>query len=203
MPQDTPESRTQVLMLVGSARRTSFTRGLARAIGRGLEARGAALTVVDLFETPLPALDLAARGRRTEHPDPAVARLFRAAETAQAFVLASPVYHNSYSSLLKGALDHLMLRDLRYRPVGLASHGGRSTQAVDHLRQVTRGLLGVAIPTQVCTREDDFSTPSPCDYEVQDPDILARIDRFAAELILFAKHLGALRAEMEQTKTAD
>jgi NAD(P)H-dependent FMN reductase len=196
----------QILMLVGSARRASFTRGLARAIGRRLEARGAALTVVDLFETPLPALDLAARAQRAAHPDPAAAHLFRAAETAEAYVLASPVYHNSYSSLLKGALDHLMLRDLRYRPVGLASHGGRSTQAVDHLRQVTRGLLGVAIPTQVCTREDDFAAPAaatnPGDYEVQDPDILARIDRFAAELILFARHLRALRAEMEQAKAA-
>ncbi len=188
----------QIVMLVGSARRASFTRGLARGIGRRLTARGAALTVVDLFETPLPALDLAARAKRADHPDPAAARLFKAAEAADAYVLASPVYHNSYSSLLKGALDHLMLRDLRYRPVGLASHGGRSTQAVDHLRQVARGLLGVAIPTQVCTGEDDFAAPGqdPDGYEVQDPDILARIDRFAAELILFAKHLRALRAEM-------
>jgi azobenzene reductase len=94
----------------------------------------------------------------------------------------------------------LTLRDFRYRPVGLASHGGRSTQAVDHLRQVVRGVLGVAIPTQVCTQETDFSDDADGDglYEVSDPDILARIERFADELVLFARHLAALRADMAE-----
>jgi NAD(P)H-dependent FMN reductase len=120
------------------------------------------------------------------------------AEAADAYLLASPVYHNSYSGVLKNALDHLMLRDVRYRPVALASHGGRSTQAVDPLRIVVRGLLGIAIPTQVCTQEADFAGEPGEDglYAVTDPDIQARIARQADQLLLFAKHLGALRAEM-------
>jgi NAD(P)H-dependent FMN reductase len=100
--------------------------------------------------------------------------------------------------VLKSALDYLTLRDLRYRPVALASHGGRSTQALDHLRIAVRGLLGVAIPAQICTREADFDAAVGADglYAVTDGDIQARILRQADELMLFARHLGALRKEM-------
>ncbi|MFQ5776328.1 MAG: NADPH-dependent FMN reductase [Kiloniellaceae bacterium] len=187
-----------ILVLAGSPRRVSYTRGLARRIGRNLAARGARVRLIDLHETPLPPLEPELRARRGEHPHPDAANLYRWAERAEAYVLASPTYHNSYSGVLKNALDYLTLRDLRYRPVGLAAHGGRSTQAVDHLRQVVRGLLGVAVPTQVCTRESDFAA-EPDEkglYEVTDPDILARIDRFADELVLFATHLRRLRADI-------
>jgi NAD(P)H-dependent FMN reductase len=87
--------------------------------------------------------------------------------------------------------------------VALASHGGRSTQALDHLRVSVRGLLGVAIPAQVCTAEADF-TAEPGEgglYAVTDGDIQARIARQAEELLLFAKHLGALRAEKAAKKS--
>ncbi len=61
-----------------------------------------------------------------------------------------------------------------------------------------RGLLGVAIPAQICTAEADFSEAPGEDglYAVTDGDIQARNLRQANELMLFAKHLGALRAEM-------
>ena len=187
-----------VLVLAGSPRTPSYTRSLARAIGRTLEERGARVHVIDLHATPLPPVEPAARSLRTEHPHPEVAKLFRLAEAAQAYVFASPTYHNSYAGVLKNAVDYLTIRDFRYRPVGLASHSGRSTQAVDHLRQVVRGVLGVAIPTQVCTGKSDFSAePDEAGlYRVTDPDINARIDRIATELTVFAKHLAALRADL-------
>lgn len=193
-PPEVPE----VLVIAGSPRRGSYTRSLARRIGAALGARGARVATLDLQATPLPPMDPAVRARRPDHPDPAVVGLYRWAARVEAYVLASPTYHNSYSGVLKNAVDYLTIRDFRYRPVGLAAHGGRSTQAVDHLRQVVRGLLGVAIPTQVCSAESDFSAEPDAAgvYQVTDPDILARIERFADELLLFARHLRALRAEL-------
>ena len=187
-----------VVLLAGSPRQPSYTRSLARAIGGALEARAVRVHLFDLRAAPLPPMVPELRAKRSQHPDPEVARLYRLAEEADAYVLASPTYHNSYAGVLKNAVDYLTVRDFRYRPVGLACHGGRSTQAVDHLRQVVRGVLGVAIPTQVCTRESDFSGEPGGDglYQVTDPEILARIERFADELVLFARHLTALRAEM-------
>ena len=186
-----------VVAILGSPRAPSYTRSLAEALIRALTERGARVETLDLRATPLPPMTPELRAKRGEHPDPATARLFRLAEGADAYLLASPVYHNSYSGVLKNALDYLTLRDLRYRPVALASHGGRSTQAVDHLRVSVRGLLGVAIPAQVCTAEADFAEAVGADglYAITDGDIQARIVRQAEELLLFAKHLGALRAE--------
>lgn len=197
-PQVTPMSDPfQIVTILGSPREPSYTRSLGHALIRAFEERGARVETLDLRATPLPPMTPELRAERGGHPDPAAARLFRLAEGADAYLLASPVYHNSYSGVLKNALDYLTLRDLRYRPVALASHGSRSTQAVDHLRVSVRSLLGVAIPTQVCTREADFGPALGADglYAVTDEDIQARIARQADELLLFAKHLSALRAE--------
>jgi NAD(P)H-dependent FMN reductase len=191
---ETPE----VLIIAGSPRDPSFTRSLAGHIGAELEARGAKVHALDLHETPLPPMDPVLRARRPDHPDPTAAWLYELAARAGAYVLASPVYHNSYAGVLKNAVDHLTLRDFRYRPVGLVAHGGRSTQAVDHLRLVVRGVLGVAIPTQVCTGEADFAPRADArgGYAVTSPDILARVERFADELLAFARHLAALREDL-------
>lgn len=191
-----------ILILAGSPRRESYSRGLARRIGRALAAQGAAAELFDLHETPLPLLEPSLRGAAENHPDAGVARLNALVARAAAFVLVSPVYHNSYSGLLKNALDHLGVRNFDARPVGLASHGGRSSQAVDHLRQVVRALHGVTIPTQVCTgREDYHGEPTAAGpYELKSDEIQERIDRFAEELVRFARKLGAEGANASPRK---
>ena len=113
------------------------------------------------------------------------------AESCDAFVLASPIYHNSYSGVLKNALDHLAIAQFYYKPVGLLSHGGnRSSQAVDHLRIVVRGLLGFATTTHVCTANADYRKTDDGNYELEAEEILSRIERFTTELIMLA---GAFR----------
>ena len=187
----------EIVVLAGSPRRRSYTRSLARRVSDVLRRDGARIALIDLHETPLPPVDPDLRGASGDHVDAGVAALLRAAAAADAYVLASPTYHNSYAGVLKNALDYLSIHDFRYRPVGLVGHGGRSTQAVDHLRQVVRGVLGVSIPTQVCTQDSDYA-PAPGDvgfYDVVDIDIQARIERFAKELLLFATHMRGLRAE--------
>jgi len=92
--------------------------------------------------------------------------------------------------VLKNAVDHLTIAHFRYKPVGLVSHGGnRSTQAVDHLRIVVRGLLGVAIPTQVCTAQKDYRQDGELSYQLESEEISRRIERFASELMVFADRL--------------
>lgn len=185
----------QVLMLCGSARRVSYTRSLCRSMAVALETRGVQANLIDLHTVVLPQLDHEARQDRGANSHEDLAQLFRYAEAADGFVVASPVYHNSYSGLLKNALDWLGIRDFRQRPAALISHGGRSTQAVDHLRIVVRGVLGVAITAQVCTRDADFAAESDSDglYELTDADIMPRIERTADELISFARHFREVR----------
>jgi NAD(P)H-dependent FMN reductase len=158
-----------------------------------LGASGAETTVWWLSERPLPPADPKYHHDASSHPDPAVRQLVAQAGEAGGIVLASPVYHNSYSGILKNALDHLSMDQFHRKPVGLAGHGGnRTTQAVDHLRIVVRGLLGVALPSQVCTANEDFEE-TPGGYRLLSSDIEARIQRVAEELILFAQTLQLLR----------
>ncbi len=193
------DGRPRVLVLGGSLARPSHTGTLIRTIRDALDARGAEAEVWDLAERPLPFADPAYHRDPASHPSPDVRRLVALADRADALVLASPIYHNSYSGLLKNALDHLALPQFEGKPVGLASNAGRLplTHAVDHLRQVVRGLGGIAIPTQVATTGQDYALADG-QYRLVSPEVRERIDRFAGELVWLAARLaGADRADAE------
>lgn len=182
------------LLVSGSVRDPSHTRVLIDCIRKHLAQRGVAAVHWDLRRAPLPIADPAFHDDPFRHSDPRVREFAEAAAASDGLVLGSPIYHNSYSGVLKNALDHLTIPCLHLKPVGLASHGGnRSTQAVDHLRIVVRGLLGVAIPTQVCTAADDYQEIHGIEYVIRNPDIVERIDRFTVELVIFVHQLTAVR----------
>lgn len=184
----------RVLLVIGSSRHPSHTRTLSESVEKALIGRGATTTTWDLGQRPLPPADPRFHEDPDGHEDADVRELSARAHEADAFVLSSPLYHNSFSGILKNLLDNLAIAHFHYKPVGLLGHGGhRSTQAVDALRVVTRGLLGVATPTQICTRDDDYRA-APDGYVLQDPSITARVERFADELALFAVALRVVRA---------
>lgn len=115
------------------------------------------------------------------YPNETVKEFAHLASKVNEFIFATPIYHNSYSGVLKNALDHLARVHFTDKPIGLISHGGnRTPQAIDHLRIVARGLNGVCIPTQVCTSSDDFK-----EMEIKNEKIIGRIDRFTDEMVKF------------------
>jgi NAD(P)H-dependent FMN reductase len=180
-----------VLLLGGSRHRPSHTSAMLRIMEAELSRRGQEPTLWDLGERPLPAPDPQYHRDPLLNPDPEVHRLVLAANAALAFVLASPNYHNSFSGLLKDALDNLSVAQFRGKAVGLASNGGGipSTQAVDQLRIVVRGLLGIAIPTQFVTSDADW-VEGPDGYELRSEQLHARLQRFIDELVSVAARLG-------------
>lgn len=148
----------RVLCLQGSLSTPSRTGTLVELARRILLQRGAEVDVLDLGQTRLPQVDPAYHGRSGEHPDPAVRDLVHRTRAAHALLWASPVYHNSYSGVLKNAIDHLSIADVREKPIALCGNGGRraSPQPSDHLRTVARALHGIAIPLVVTTANGDF-----------------------------------------------
>lgn len=178
-----------ILLLCGSIRRPSHTLTLVKATEMALKRLGVRTTVWDLLACPLRIADPGYHDDPSRHPDEVVRDLVATAHSSDAFILATPIYHNSYSGVLKNALDNLAIKQFYYKPVGLLSHGGdRSTQAVDHLRIVVRGLLGIAVPSQVCTRADDYSEDDH-GYQLESTNIEQRVDRLAEELVFFTKCL--------------
>jgi azobenzene reductase len=179
-----------ILLLGGSRNRPSHTSAMLRIMAADLSSRGQEPTVWDLGERPVPAPDPQYHRDPSLDPDPEVHRLVLAADAAQAFVLASPNYHNSFSGLVKDALDNLSVAQFRGKAVGLASNGGgmAATQAVDQLRIVVRGLGAIAIPTQFVTSDADW-TDGPNGYELRSDMLKLRLQRFLDELISVASRL--------------
>lgn len=184
----------KILVLTGSLRQPSFSCGLCFALAEMLEDFGINATVFDQRETLLPLHDSIYHKAPAENPDRAVSRLVALASEADGFILASPIYHNGPSGVLKNALDHLAIPQLAYKPVGLVSHGGnRTSQAADQMRIWVRGLLGHAIATQVCTQAGDFGASSEGDPSPTDAAIIARMKRFCHELAVFTQALAIAR----------
>lgn len=191
-------SDQRVLAIVGSVRPRSFTRALVASVAEGFRGQGVEVDIWDLREQPLPIADPTLHREPGSHPDEVVRSFVNAAESCAGMLWASPVYHNSYSGVLKNALDTIAIPQVAYKPVGLLSHGGnRSTQPVDHLRIVARGILGVAVPTQVCTAPEDFDVDGSLGpMRVSAEPILGRIHRFTSEFVLFSTWLATIRQTM-------
>jgi len=185
-----------VFLLAGSIRRSSYTHALVAAIADRLAtAEGVMTHVWDLRTSPLPIADPAYHHHPEDHPDAGVRAFVRTVYSANAIVLATPVYHNGISGVIKNALDHLAIEHFFLKPVGLASHGDdRTTQAVEQLRIIIRGLLGYAITTQVCTADDDYAASDEAEGVVLTAaQLVDRVSRFCRELVVMAQLLPYAR----------
>ena len=135
----------QVVGIPGSLRDESYTRlGVARALDGAGRAGGRA-ELLDLREYDLPTFD----ADRDEARD-ANALTSRIRE-ADSVLLGTPMYHGSYSSTLKTALDYCGFDEFEDKTVGLlaVAGGGFPVTALEHLRSVCRALNAWVIPHQV------------------------------------------------------
>ena len=182
--------KVSAFLLAGSVRKSSHTHALVAAIADRLAtAEGATTEVWDLRVRPLPIADPAYHHNPEDHPNADVRAFVGAVDSANAIVLATPIYHNGISGVLKNALDHLAIQHFYLKPVGLASHGGSgTTQAVEQLRIITRGLLGHAIATQVCTAKEDYSPSEGGEgVALAAGPLDDRVGRFCRELAVMAQ----------------
>lgn len=177
--QKVNHDRLRVLIVPGSVRNPSHSVALAHAI----KARfGDPFEAVVLADVLWPPAEPRFHRNPLEHELPEIRQLAQLADSSDAFVWVSPLYHNSYSSHLKTILDHLAIGQFANKVVGLAGHGGnRSLQATDHLRIVARGLNALTTPSQVCTADTDYAE-TDSGYEVTNKEVLGRVDRLVREV---------------------
>jgi NAD(P)H-dependent FMN reductase len=140
---------TRVVAVSGSRREGSYT---VRACRLALDAADASADtdLLDLREWDLPEYD------PNLDDDPEVVAAFRReVREADAVILGSPVYHGSYSSTVKTALDWCGFDEFEDTTVGLlATAGGGNYEAtLAHLRAVVRGVHGWTVPNQVGIRK--------------------------------------------------
>lgn len=155
MPADQP----RLLVFAGSARTGSFNRQLAAAAAKVAAEKGAAVTLAELRDYPMPIYDGDLEAREGL-PEPA--RRFRDLMIAQdGFLIATPEYNSSFPPLLKNALDWASRAQpddpspvpaYRGKVAGImAASNGRlgGIRCLPHLRQVLTTLGVLVVPEQL------------------------------------------------------
>nr|WP_316654760.1 NADPH-dependent FMN reductase [uncultured Gellertiella sp.] len=185
--------QTRALLISGSITPKSHTRWLVDVAADELKTLGCLSTVLDLAEAPLP---LATCDTTQEIRSPVhiarISRFLDAATTADIVILATPVYHGSYSGALKNAIDHLGKGAFSRKVVGLVSHGSAaitSGQPLEHLRPIAANLQGHPLPTQIATCDADFRRHPDGSLADKDGLVLQRIRRMATELASLSQAL--------------
>lgn len=173
-----------IAILCGSLRGpASHTRRALAIAEEEMRAAGATCDSVDLG-----ALDLPFREGPRDVPDhPGTMALKERAKRADALLLGSPEYHNSFSGVLKNALDLLGAEELRGKLFGLLGVGGGEMGAINtlgHLRYVVRGVGGWSLPVQVSIAHAYKAFDGP---RLKDPKLDAKVRAFAKELVRFAR----------------
>jgi len=150
----------KALLLNGSPRPGSRTGVLLEHLAGLLQKEGYQVEVVDLLKLALPFNDPLYHGEPREHPDPKVLAFVEQVDAARMIVLGTPLYHGSYSGLIKSALDHLDDQAFGGKAVGVVSQAAGirvATQAAQHLAIVARTMYGRVSHRLIGTTKADYT----------------------------------------------
>ena len=173
-----------IFLLCGSIAQKSHTRQLLKYLEKVFQEKGSETIFWDLRENPLPIAIPEYHKDPLKHPEEIVRLFVTEVEKADGVILGSPLYHGSYSGVLKNALDNLRWDAFRHKWVGLVSNTGgmRSDAAApNHLRQVVNTLVGYGLQTQIATNKDDYEE-SETEYILVSQAVKERCERLVDEM---------------------
>ena len=181
-----PAAKTdlRVLAVVGSLNRNSTTSVVIAELARQLAARQCSVDVLDFRKEPLPLYNPDTAHEATEFP-----ALQRRVEQADVFVLGTPDYHGSISSVMKSFLDHFW-REFAGKLFAtvVASHE-KGLTVTDQLRTVARQCYAWSLPYGISFMADEDvkagNKPSP--------ELARRLAMAAADISVYGRLLAAQR----------
>lgn len=175
------EDTVHVTGIVGSLREDSVTRTAVTQALEAAEATGADTRLIDLREYNLPTFD-----PDVDREDAGDAeQLAREVRQADSIVLGTPMYHGSYSSVLKTALDYCGFDEFEDKTVGLiaVSGGGYPLPALEHLRSVCRAFNAWVLPYQTAIPDSHSAVD---DNEFTDEDLATRVEELGNRVVRYA-----------------
>lgn len=183
--------RVSVVGLPGSLRSESKTRV---GIGVALEtasAAGAETELIDLRELDVPPLD------DDEDPTDDVEGMKETLASADAILLGTPMYHGSYSGVLKNALDHCGFNEFEDKTVGLLAVSGGSfpITALEHLRSVCRALNAWVLPWEAAIPR---ASDAIAEGDIIDEQLAERVETLGQRTVEYARiepHQAAFESE--------
>ena len=168
----------EVVAVCGSLATESVTRVALREALQAAQTEGAQTTLVDLREFTLPTFD-------ADNQDAGDApELRERLQQADAILLGTPMYHGSFSSPLKTALDYSGFDEFENTTVGLLAVSGGSfpTPALEHLRSVMRALDAWPLPLDVAIPN---SHDQVVDGSLVEESLSDRVRRLGTEVVQY------------------
>ena len=173
-----------VVMLNGSPAQGSRTRACLEYIAEQFKAQGVRTEIIDLLNVTLPINDPSHHHDASKHPDENVRTLAKQVENAEIVVLATPLYHGSYSGLLKVALDNLDGDAFAGKKVIIMSQASGmrgSMQAAHELEIVPRTMAGDVYGRLIGTCKDDYGMVDGKSTLTSD-EIRNRVEQIVSEI---------------------
>lgn len=177
--------KKHIVLISGSGSENAHTLALIKSLESIIQECGLKTTIWDLQKNPLPFMDPLHHGDEM-HPNLKTREFINLIDQADGIILGTPIYHGSFSGILKNALDNLGDEAFKNKPVGLISNAGGmgNTQACEQLRSIVRSLYGYALQTQIVSSEDDFEDLGSS-KKLINKSIKKRCLRLVNELITF------------------
>jgi NAD(P)H-dependent FMN reductase len=168
-----------IVALCGSQRDGSRTRHALEEALTAAETKGATTELVDLSTLDLPVFD------PDQNDIEDAEKLRRLVRSADGVLLGSPVYHGSYSSVLKTAIDYCGFDEFEETTVGLlvVAGGGFPTPTLEHLRSVARTLNAWVLPHQVAIPNSHSTFEAG---ELTDDALVERVETLGTEIVDYA-----------------
>ena len=179
----------KILLICGSIAEKSHTKALMKYLETLFVAKNLKTEFWDLKEKSLPIALPQYHRDPLQHPDKIVKDFVTAVASADVVILGSPLYHGSFSGVLKNALDNLRGDAFLGKWAGLVGNAGSpraSHVQLVHLRHVVNTLCGYSLQTQVGTSGQDYEE-NDTTYVLNYEAIKERCQRLVAEAV---EHIG-------------
>lgn len=177
----------KITLINGSMAKKSHTLALLRFIELLLQEKDAETTLWDLREKPLINVMPEYHRDPSQTPDARVKEWVQMIKESDGVILGSPLYHGSFSGVLKNALDNLGPHAFKHKPIGLVGNASglrAAMQAPEELRTVVRGLGGYAVPIPVGTAGSDYEL-IPEGYILTNDEVKERVKLMVEDMLLF------------------
>ncbi|WP_306094181.1 arsenical resistance protein ArsH [Qipengyuania flava] len=199
------DHKPRILLLYGSLRERSFSRGVVEETARLLQYFGCETRIFDPSDLPLPD-----QVKDDDHP--AVAELREHSLWSEGQVWCSPERHGQITGIMKTQIDHLPLAYKGLRPtqgrtlaVMQVSAGSQSFNSINTLRVLGRWMRMFTIPNQSSVAKaymefDEAGRMRPSSYYDRIVDVAEELTRFT---VLLRGHSGQLVDRYSERKDRD
>ncbi|HEX9585228.1 MAG TPA: NAD(P)H-dependent oxidoreductase [Gammaproteobacteria bacterium] len=179
----------KILAFAGSTRRESWNKKLIRVAAKGAEDAGAAVTLVDLADFPMPMYD---GDLEVQKGIPEKGREFKKLlREHHGFLMSCPEYNSSVSGVLKNAIDWASRREGDEKPLEcfrgklvclMSASPGRlgGLRGLVHVRAILGNIGCIVLPNQVAVSSANEAFDA--DGRLRDESQREQVEKLGSEL---------------------